>query len=200
MKQSAWFIGKTDNTCHLSELIKDNMKDKVNLVDEIEEADVLCLVNSNAKMFAEITRAYADNEEAKQVLDHLSIGRKVIVVEEGIDYRKYKQTCPSKLYERWLSYEQTLKSYGVEFVKIEELLISSKESEFCPFESSNLNTEVDTSNSVIAERVVTESNLSQIPKKNSKTITIKSDAIVTPLAQDYIRQEHLILKRASDRS
>lgn len=200
MAQPTWFIPKTDQMCHLSEWVRENANDHVRLVDDVEKADVLCLVSSSARIFAEVARGYGEHEQAQLVLNHLSLGKKVIVVEEGIPYRKYKETCPSKLYEKWLSNEAVLKTYGIEFVKSETLFHRSITKNISDLKASNPLVAADVSSFMVKERVITESQLSQIPQKNAQTITIQANAIVTPLAQDYIRQEHLVIKRASDRS
>ncbi len=190
--KQAWFVPASEQSEVFEAWLRENSADKVRLVSTPEEADVICLTVASAKLFAEIGKGYGDHEHTAVILNQLALGKKVCILEEGIPYRKYEATCPPKLYEKWLSYEETVKSYGVQFVSRETLFGSVKH--------SVLETPIKGACHVLDQRVVTEKILSRIPQRSTQTIAISKDAIVTPLAQDYIRQEQLEIKRVPERS
>jgi ethanolamine utilization protein len=198
--KQAWFIPTSEDSDAFTEWVKQEAGDLVRLVDFAEEAEILCLTASSARVFAEVSRGYAEHENAKLILEHLSLGKTVFVLEEGIAYRKYQETCPEKLYEKWLSYENTLKSYGVKFVTKETLFNTVSVQ---GRQSASVSQKLQSTQGSIChvdQRVVTEKVLSRIPQKNTQTIAIQANAIVTPLAQDYIRQEQLEVQRVPERS
>lgn len=193
--KQAWYVPASEQSEGFEAWLLETAADKVRLVSVPDEAEVICLPVASAKLFAEIGKGYGDHEHTAVILNHLALGKKVCVLEEGIPYRKYAETCPPKLYEKWMSYEEMVKGYGVQFVSRAALFGGIKR------EVPEL-TKVSAAGAchVLEQRVVTEKVLSRIPKRSAQAIAISKDAIVTPLAQDYIRQEQLEIKRVPERS
>ena len=190
--KQAWFVPESEQREAFEAYLLETAAHQVRLVSSPEEADVICLPAASAKLFAEIGKGYGDHEHTAVILAHLAQGKSVYVLEDGIPYRRHAATCPAKLYDKWLGYEETVQSYGVKFVKREDLFAGGK-SDLASKTAHKTICHVD-------QRVVTEKVLSLIPQRNTQTIAIGKDAILTPLAQDYIRQEQLEVKRVSERS
>lgn len=190
--KEAWYVPEPEQNESFIAYLLETAGDQVRLVDSANEAEVVCLPQTSAKLFAEVAKGYGDLPHTEEILTHLAKGKKVCILEEGIPYRKHAATCPEKLYEKWLSYEAVAMSYGVRIVN-REALFSSKGA--CLSKNT-----VDSGVCQINQRIITEKVLSLIPNRNAQRIEILTDAIVTPLAQDYIRQEQLHIKRVSERS
>lgn len=190
--KEAWFVPECEQKEALEATLRQIGGRPVRFVNQPEEADVICLPQTSAKLFAEIGKGYGEHTYTEMVLEHLARGKAVYVLEDGIPYRKHALTCPDKLYQKWLSYENAVKAYGVKFVKREELLTTVNSAPT----AETVNQDV----CQVSQRVITEKVLSLIPQRDRQNIEIGKDAIVTPLAQDYIRQEQLSIKRVSERS
>ena len=197
-KQSWYLVGK--DSCELEELVKKQGEHHVYWTETPEQADWICVSEASARTLAEIARGYGDTEETKFLIEAIAQGKKVCFLEEGLHYRKYKETCPAKLYEKWQSNESVLLSYGVRFTTVGQLFGNKVENRNGATEPLEGATELLKEPTELRAKLITENILSRLPQKGSKDIQIKDDAIVTPLAQDYIRQERLNILRVSERS
>lgn len=202
-----WFLMGSESN-ELEELVKKLGENQVYWTETPEQADWICVTKVSARTLAEIARGYGDSEETKLLIEAIAEGKKVCFLEEGLHYRKYRETCPAKLYEKWQSNEAVLLSYGVRFTTAGQLFgdMAKVGEKTCGGEVRSLseNGESTAKNSEgtteLRAKLITENLLSRLPQKGSKDIQINEDAIVTPLAQDYIRQERLNILRVSERS
>lgn len=202
-----WFLmGKESD--ELEELVKKLGENQVYWTETPEQADWICVTKTSARTLAEIARGYGDSDETKFLIEAIAEGKKVCFLEEGIHYRKYRETCPAKLYEKWQHNEAVLLSYGVRFTTVGQLFGNMTENSWksCGGEVKSLTENGESAvkttegTTEIRAKLITENLLSRLPQKGSKHIQINEDAIVTPLAQDYIRQERLNILRVSERS
>ena len=156
------------------------------------------------------------------IVDSLFNSKKVYVLKEGIQYRKYLSTSNEALYNLYNQYEYKIMSYGVALVDEKSLLkriqlgvVCNDESEkkSCPMESStasstcmissdDMHSKIETqAKTYISEdtvqshqiveinnkRLITESDLRKLYLNGIKEVNIIKKAILTPLAQDFIR-------------
>ncbi|MEG1255496.1 hypothetical protein [Clostridium sp.] len=164
------------------------------------------------------------------IIDSLFNGKKVYVLKEGIQYRKYSSTSNEALYNLYSKYECKIMSYGVSVVDEKSLLKSMKlgvacndelKGKSCSMESSIVSGACMISNNDIHSKVeaqaktevsedtvqshqiveinnkklITESDLRKLYMNGIKEVNIIKNAILTPLAQDFIRIKQLKINR-----
>ncbi|TPG88836.1 hypothetical protein EEL32_07765 [Brevibacillus laterosporus] len=170
------------------------------------------------------------------IIQALLQGKKVYLLQEGIEYRHYHQTAPAHLYELYQSYEQKLITYGVNLIKRGDIHLLDHEAE-CHLENRqkqsgrkissaqldhHLPISVKTSHSNRAEehyiyldgnsnvtetseevlhikqKVISESVLKKLFLLGAHSFTILPNAILTPLAKDFIRINHITVKKMKE--
>nr|UWI50805.1 ethanolamine utilization protein [Clostridioides difficile] len=57
------------------------------------------------------------SDEERFLLKMLMKGKKVYVLDEGIEYKRYKETAPKTLYNKFRAYEDDICRYGVKIIK-----------------------------------------------------------------------------------
>lgn len=136
------------------------------------------------------------------IIEALFNGKKVYVLKEGMQYRKYLGTPNEALYNLYNQYECKIMSYGVALVHEESLLKSMHmgvafNKETVVLEDSKEYDQVQ-SHQVIEinnKRLITESDLRKLYMNGIKEVNLIKKAILTPLAQDFIRIKRLKINR-----
>lgn len=139
----------------------------------------------------------------KLVVDFLLNGKNVYVLQEGIEYRKYQNEPQSQLIERYKSYENMLISYGVTILNINELLKSLSLGEKLSILDNcsdnvpkDINQKLREKKIVINKKLITESDLKKVFMYGVKEISISRKAILTPLANDFIKIHRLKVNKS----
>lgn len=183
------------------------------LTQECSECDAVLITKLCLKGLSNLALGSCNTKEESFVLEMLLKGKRVFVLYEGILYRRYKNTAPKVLYNKYIKFEEEIKSYGVEIIKDlselrslyyeefrEEKLLEEgslkedfkalkredKEEEFKGEEVKALGT-LDLSK----KRLISEGDLRKPHIKGIKKLLLNKKAIITPLAKDYIRINHL---------
>ena len=84
------------------------------------EADIAIVSKLSIKSMANIATLTSINEEENFIINMLLAGKKVYVLESGLEYRKYKNTAPRALYNKYLSFEKELEVYGIDVIEFLE--------------------------------------------------------------------------------
>lgn len=66
------------------------------------------------------------SDEERFLLKMLMKGKKIYVLDEGIEYKHYKETAPKTLYNKFRDYEDDICRYGVKIIKSLSEVVSSK--------------------------------------------------------------------------
>lgn len=144
-----------------------------------------------------------DNVQAF-LIEALFNGKKVYVLKEGIEYRKYSTNANSELYNLYNQYECKIMSYGVVLVSETSLIQSMKSGatfneqvvQALPLIESTNNVQSHQVVEISNKKLITESDLKKLYMNGIKEVTIIHKAILTPLAQDFVRIKQLKLNRA----
>jgi ethanolamine utilization protein len=137
------------------------------------------------------------------IIESLFNCKNVYVLKEGIEYRKYSTNANKELYNLYNQYECKIMSYGVVLVSGAELLKRMEDgttyNEKVVQVISEKKSTNDIQNHQVTEisnkRLITESDLKKLYMNGLKEVTIIRKAIITPLAQDYVRIKQLKLSR-----
>lgn len=170
--------------------------------EEQLEADIAIVSTLSIKSMANIATLTGINEEENFIINMLLAGKKVYVLENGLEYRKYKNTAPRALYNKYLSFERELKVYGIDIVEFIEKVEdkTTRKEEYKKIEDISI---LETSNFISEEmsfeirnkKLISEMDLRKPFMNGMKSVVIDKKSIITPLANDFIRIHNLKVKR-----
>lgn len=81
----------------------------------------IVVTDLDIKELVSLSQGSYSSEKAEEILNALLEGKDIFLIQEGIQWRKFKN-IPLELENRYLSYEEQLKKYGVRLIKRLELL------------------------------------------------------------------------------
>ncbi|WP_432663548.1 DUF87 domain-containing protein [Wukongibacter baidiensis] len=143
-----------------------------------------------------IALGLGQSEASKVIIEGILRGTKVIVLDEGIEYKKFAKTANSNFIKVFREHEEKLIEFGVEILSNEEL--------HRVFQYRNLETdkkaqrktkEMFLSEAAINKKAITEKDMYDAHCKGYKTIYIDKKSIITPLALDYIKLNSINIAR-----
>ncbi|SKC38088.1 hypothetical protein [Maledivibacter halophilus] len=173
--------------------------------DDIDSLDYIIVPNLSIKDLSSIAIGLEQSQISKVVIDSILHGKKVVVIEEGIDYRKFRNISSENFFQLFKSYEDRLVSFGIDIVKKEELLFYLSENTCVKdikkelvqesFKNINQGKKVHVIEATISKKAVSEGDIKRIWDLGYKTIYLNKKSIITPLAKDYIRTNEIEIKR-----
>lgn len=173
--------------------------------DDIDSLDYIIVPNLSIKDLSSIAIGLEQSQISKVVIDSILHGKKVVVIEEGIDYRKFRNISSENFFQLFKSYEDRLVSFGIDIVKKEELLFYLSENTCVKdikkelvqesFKNINQGKKVHVIEATISKKAVSEGDIKRIWDLGYKTIYLNEKSIITPLAKDYIRTNEIEIKR-----
>lgn len=190
---------------NLDPITKANLDEEYKLISYNYEvdADIAIVSKLSIKSMANIATLTGINEEENFIINMLLSGKKVYVLESGLEYRKYKNTAPRALYNKYLSFEKELKVYGIDIIefleKFEDKTIRKEEykkvEEVSALETLNSIPEEEMSFEIRNKKLISEGDLRKPFMNGMKSVVIDKKSIITPLANDFIRIHNLKVKR-----
>lgn len=164
---------------------------------EIKDCNIVIVSRLCLRGLCNLSMGNSVSDEERFILKMLMSGKKVYIMEDGLEYKRYKLTAPKALYNRYLDFEKEIKSFGVEIIKdprmiLNENKISYKE-EFSYTDNKNklyenINGEVL---DLRSKKLISESDLRKPQISGIDKILLGKKSIVTPLANDFIRIHNL---------
>lgn len=95
--------------------------------EALRDCDVLIIPKVCIQLLANLANAISAGPRERFVMTMLLKGKAVIVLEEGLQYRKYKASAPVLLYKQYDGYVDKLKSFGIQIMKEAELQMNGPE-------------------------------------------------------------------------
>lgn len=184
------------------------------LTSECKDCDILLISKLCIKGLSNIAQGTCTTKAENFVLEMLLKGKKVYILEDGIEYRKYKNTAPKVLYNKYIKFEEELLAYGIEVIDdLNRISIESKDEKvsfsgikeeisknLCLCSENKVEGKKDLDTTAIADeftinlsnkKLVSESDLRKPHINGVRTLIVDKKAIITPLAKDYIRINNL---------
>ncbi len=169
---------------------------------DVKDCDVIFLSKLCLKGLANLATLNLDTPEQDFMVRMLMKGKKVYILEDGIQYRRYKNTAPKPLYNKYIEFEKELIKHGMDIIES----ISSIEDRKSTIEAKEKKVEAVVStigNSMVEEnsfeirnkKLISEADLKKPFMNGMKSVVIDKKSIITPLANDFIRLHHLKVKR-----
>lgn len=184
------------------------------LTSECKDCDILLISKLCIKGLSNIAQGTCTTKAENFALEMLLKGKKVYILEEGIEYRKYKNTAPKVLYNKYIKFEEELLAYGIEVIDdLNKISIGNKGEKvssneikeeinrsLCLCDENKSEGEKNLEASIIEDeftinlsnkKLVSESDLRKPHINGVRTLIVDKKAIITPLAKDYIRINNL---------
>lgn len=173
---------------------------------QMRNCDLVIVPQMCIKLLANLANGLANEAAERFIMTMLLKGRKVIILEEGILYRKFKKVAPPAVYKLYEAYEDKLKSFGVMIVPRDNVLqackpgyVSTKTAEPSQKETEpQLVRQAEEAGytSICHKKLITEADIRKLYMKNMCEIVIGPKSILTPLARDFIRTQRIQVRRA----
>ena len=196
-KKKAIIIGKVNNN-KLGKGLKENYQ-LIAYENNIKNGDLVIIEYLDIKEIANIALLVPTNGKEEFIIKMLLEGKKVFISEDGLEYKKYKETAPRALYNEYLNLEKKLKLYGMEVIKYSYEIIEQDEiKEKCRTKVKYINEEILEEESTFYiknKKIISEGDLKKPFMQGKKIIIIDSKSIITPLADDFIKIHNLKIER-----
>lgn len=165
--------------------------------DGIRDYDVVVVSALCLRGLANLALGISVSSEERFILKALMMGKKVYVLESGIEYKRYKETAPKEIYKKYISFEREIRNYGIQVIDNIEALLDARD----VVKTNNVEVSAslnETKEDVVElknKRLISESDLRRPQIRGAKTIVIDKKTMITPLAADYIRINNLKVER-----
>lgn len=184
-KDKILVINKEENDFRIKD---DNFQidyfDEINKNLEIDIYKYIIISGLTKEQLIDISMGKATDNISFIVTEGILKGKSISILNDGVEYHKYKNISNQNFYNMLKSYEEKLISFGVRFVdkkNITEIFYDNKEDKKVEFS-------VDKQDFyTVHNKIITEATLEDIYIKGYKNILIDKNTIITPLAKDYIR-------------
>ncbi len=158
-----------------------------------EDYEGIVITKLTIEMLGHLATSSPVTEEESLILKALLNEKQVYMLEEGIEYRRYKENAHKALYTLLMDYEDKIKKYGIQCIShLDELLNSgkSRDNHEAPKPiTGNVNFDMT------YKKLLLEADLIKKHLEGICIVTISKGCIITPLADDYIRKHHIEIKR-----
>ncbi|MGL4912757.1 MAG: TIGR02536 family ethanolamine utilization protein [Romboutsia sp.] len=189
------------------DFIKDEF-DIVNFDNSIKDCDIVILSKLCMRGISNLALGNSTSDEERFALEMLMKGKKVYILKDGIEYKRYRETAPKALYSKYLAYEDEICKFGVEVIKdLSSITLKNKNT----LNKDSLNNEEALNKSDLkqekieideefsldlrSKKLISETDLRKPMVNGIKSVLISKKSIITPLATDFMRVHHLKLKR-----
>lgn len=142
---------------------------------------------------AQIALGLPGDSKTECILQSLLEGKKVYILESGLEYRIYRESAYKTLYHMYQGYEDTIRQFGGEIVTDVQEVIEKESAVSAGRETSGV--EVGSDLDLTELRLLRESDLTKVRGSGYGTVVIGNNTIVTPLALDYLTNHNLAVRR-----
>ena len=174
---------------------------EVHYYDEsVKDGDLLVIPKICIQLLSYLANSISATSRERFILTMLLKGKRVVVLEEGLIYRKYKQTSPFMLYKQYDDFVNKLQSYGIKLARESKLLSVCLEDESLVKKEEEVHKDDAHVNEiflseVLTNKVITEADVKKYRHQNMKEIIVSQHSIITPLAQDYLHTHLMHVRR-----
>lgn len=175
-------------------------------VDEIVDIDidayeVLLIEELKTVELASISLGLYERGKEEIIIEALLKGKKVGVLHEGLEFKKYKNTSNKNLYKLYSSYEEKMYNFGIDIVEVNDIDAFFKEvGEKKHIKEKELDRDEKSRGATLtldltSKHVVCESDLKKVTIKGYKSVKVNKNTIITPLAEELVKQNRLSIIR-----
>ncbi|QOT00183.1 ethanolamine utilization protein [Brevibacterium sp. JNUCC-42] len=166
--------------------------------EQIKDCDLVIIPTVCIQLLGNLANGISAGSRERFILTMLLKGKKVVVLENSMVYKKYKQTSNPVLYKQYEEFEARIKSFGIQMVQESDLLniddkVDNQEVEIAKQDSDIEQEEVR--KEVLSKKLITESDLKKFHLRHVNEIIVNKNSIITPLAKDYIKMKQIKVRR-----
>lgn len=188
--------------------ILSNEFDIIDFDNSIKDCEIVIISRLCMRGLCNLALGMNVSDDERFVLKMLMKGRSVYVLDEGIEYKRYKETAPKDLYNKYLSYEDDICKFGVKIINDLNSITSKNKTNY---KKQSISEVVSKSNQSLNEdkikiddefsidlrskKLISESDLRKPMVNGIKNVIVSKKSIITPLAVDFMRAHNLKLKK-----
>lgn len=170
---------------------KEIKSDEFKLVyrDELEKINIddfrhIVITSLTLNQLINIAIGRSDDDATSIIIECILRGKSIFILNAGAKYRKYKTTTNENFYNMIENYEKNIISFGITFIDENDIdLICGN------------NKEIVVEDDRLDNKVITESILENRQREGDNEIRISKNAVITPLANDFIRINNIKIQR-----
>ena len=197
--------------------VLDNIYEVMSLYDvipsqrDLTEFDCIIICRMTIEMLGNLALGCSHHEQETFILKALLEEKPVYMIEDGLEYKKYKTTFYKALYNLYSEYEKRVIQYGIRPIGyMSELLWKKQDNVYDKYpgrddvdnfrlnrhersgivEHNNI-AEADITN----KKLLLEADLVKLYARGLKSIKVKRNCIITPAAEDFIKARKIMVQR-----
>ncbi len=136
---------------------------------DINSIDYIFITELSCKMLVSLATLMCLSKEEQFILKALSMGKKIYVLKNNIEYKSYIKTLPKEIYKKYFQYESILKDFNIKFIDKIEINDTKK-------------------------NLISLNNVKEIIQDN-KVVLGKND-IISPLVKDFLNDNNIKIERS----
>lgn len=153
------------------------------------KGDKLLLCELTIAQMAHLALGCCETSLEQTLLEALLQGKQIFVLERGLEYRKYKDSAPLKLFALYHEYERTLRQYGVRIIKSISECVTLQNERTQSIEVTKQKTHV------FQKKFLLEKDLIAARVGFNDKLELASSCKITSLAEEFIRTHHLTIQK-----
>lgn len=168
--------------------------------DGKKDYDEIIIGSLNNRELANLSMGIQCGAIENIVIPALFQGRKVFLLKDEIEYRKFEGCCNNSLFNLYKNHEKNIEAYGVKIISLGDFEDKLKK----PQEKISTHKECEESNEDVLvnkdiedlthKKVITESELRRLLGRNKKGILVNSKVIITPLCRDFLKKYKITIE------
>lgn len=173
----------------------------LNYNKDIKDCDILVISRLCLRGLCNLAMGNSVSDEERFILKMIMSGKKVYLMEDGLEYKRYKHTAPKTLYNKYLNFEKEIKSYGVEIINNPKSILNETKviyKEEYTKDNKEIKVNVNLTENTLdlrSKKLISESDLRKPQINGIDRILLGKKSIITPLANDFIRIHNLKLDK-----
>lgn len=158
-----------------------------------ESWDLVVAAELSIKAMVQAALGIPGEPAADCILQSLLRGKKVYILERGLEYRRFCQTSYKTLYQTYQEYETVLRRFGCEIIS--DIFDAAGGKRKSCQKGGTEDWKTGDILDLTGKRLLGEMDLSGVRKAGYASVLIDKSAIITPLAQDFISNHNLSVRR-----
>ncbi len=147
------------------------------------DSEIIVLSSLSNKNLSYICEGSDIGEVPSIVIEGILLGKEIIIIEEGIHYKKYLNSSNKAFYEMLRNKEKVLIAFGIKVIKKKSLAnYLNKKVKHTPRLSTG---------DVFRGKLMTEEHVRYLHKDGFTEVNVTLGVIITPLAKDYIQKNNI---------
>lgn len=196
VKQKAVIISEMEEPL-LEQVLRRNYKIEY-FQPNTKNADLVVVPRMTISMLVNLATGYGQTLEEQFIIYSLLNGYKVVAISSGLEHKRYKGRAPTLLFNLYEENVMKLTRFGITFCENVEAICPKKHSFFSEEKKEkdlSINSPIEEDVYVLQKKLVSEADLKKLYVNNQKRIRVASNAIFTPLANDYVRSVNIEIIR-----